>query len=154
MFQVIIMANAEKRLRFTSAVFHHLSAIKIQRALRAHWALESAKKQIHSVITIQVRRHNAIFFCQNQEVEQRVLIGFLASYSLYLIAMGESEAAETTVSGRQEEGGCGPESRATLVRSPPQGCVGHSASRAQIPPFEAPEESAARHYQSSGTTIL
>lgn len=61
-FQVIIMANAEKRLRFTSAVFHHLSAIKIQRALRAHWALESAKKQIHSVITIQVRRHNAIFF--------------------------------------------------------------------------------------------
>uniref|UniRef100_A0AAQ5YNQ3 Calponin-homology (CH) domain-containing protein n=1 Tax=Amphiprion ocellaris TaxID=80972 RepID=A0AAQ5YNQ3_AMPOC len=36
-----------------SSVFHHLSAIKIQRALRAHWALESAKRQIHSVITIQ-----------------------------------------------------------------------------------------------------
>ncbi|XP_022624787.1 abnormal spindle-like microcephaly-associated protein [Seriola dumerili] len=46
-------AKAEKRLRFTSAVFHHLSAIKIQRALRAHWALESAKRQIHSVITVQ-----------------------------------------------------------------------------------------------------
>ncbi|CAG5863219.1 unnamed protein product [Menidia menidia] len=46
-------ARAERRLRFTSAVFHHLSAIKIQRALRAHWALESAKRQIHSVISIQ-----------------------------------------------------------------------------------------------------
>lgn len=46
-------AKAEKRLRFTSAVFHHLSAIKIQRALRAHWALENAKRQIHSVVTIQ-----------------------------------------------------------------------------------------------------
>uniref|UniRef100_A0A3Q1B278 Calponin-homology (CH) domain-containing protein n=1 Tax=Amphiprion ocellaris TaxID=80972 RepID=A0A3Q1B278_AMPOC len=53
MFQVLVAVQAEKRLRFTSAVFHHLSAIKIQRALRAHWALESAKRQIHSVITIQ-----------------------------------------------------------------------------------------------------
>uniref|UniRef100_A0AAQ5YI81 Calponin-homology (CH) domain-containing protein n=1 Tax=Amphiprion ocellaris TaxID=80972 RepID=A0AAQ5YI81_AMPOC len=51
--QVLVAVQAEKRLRFTSAVFHHLSAIKIQRALRAHWALESAKRQIHSVITIQ-----------------------------------------------------------------------------------------------------
>ncbi|XP_008302621.1 LOW QUALITY PROTEIN: abnormal spindle-like microcephaly-associated protein [Stegastes partitus] len=51
--QVLEAARAERRLRFTSAVFHHLSAIKIQRALRAHWALESAKRQIHSVITIQ-----------------------------------------------------------------------------------------------------
>uniref|UniRef100_A0A3Q3F740 Abnormal spindle-like microcephaly-associated protein homolog n=1 Tax=Labrus bergylta TaxID=56723 RepID=A0A3Q3F740_9LABR len=46
-------ARAERRLRFTSALFHHLSAIKIQRALRAHWALESAKRQIHCVVTIQ-----------------------------------------------------------------------------------------------------
>ncbi|KAL6108354.1 aspm [Pungitius sinensis] len=46
-------ARAKRRLCFTSAVFHHLKAIKIQRALRAHWALESAKRQIHSVITIQ-----------------------------------------------------------------------------------------------------
>uniref|UniRef100_A0A8C2ZYF4 Assembly factor for spindle microtubules n=1 Tax=Cyclopterus lumpus TaxID=8103 RepID=A0A8C2ZYF4_CYCLU len=46
-------AAAERRRRFTSAVFHHLSAIKVQRALRAHWALESAKRQIHSVIAIQ-----------------------------------------------------------------------------------------------------
>ncbi|KAJ4943359.1 hypothetical protein JOQ06_005862 [Pogonophryne albipinna] len=51
--QVLERAKAERRLRFTSAVFYHLSAIKIQRALRFHWALESAKKQIHSVITIQ-----------------------------------------------------------------------------------------------------
>ncbi|XP_030584053.1 abnormal spindle-like microcephaly-associated protein isoform X2 [Archocentrus centrarchus] len=51
--QALEAARAERRLRFTSAVFHHLSAIKIQRALRAHWALESAKRQIHSVITIQ-----------------------------------------------------------------------------------------------------
>nr|XP_033478007.1 abnormal spindle-like microcephaly-associated protein [Epinephelus lanceolatus] len=51
--QVLESAKAERRLRFTSAVFHHLSAMKIQRALRAHWALESAKRQIHSVITIQ-----------------------------------------------------------------------------------------------------
>ncbi|XP_035863200.1 abnormal spindle-like microcephaly-associated protein isoform X1 [Sander lucioperca] len=51
--QVLERAKAERRLRFTSAIFHHLRAIKIQRALRAHWALESAKRQIHSVITIQ-----------------------------------------------------------------------------------------------------
>nr|XP_033937041.1 abnormal spindle-like microcephaly-associated protein isoform X4 [Pseudochaenichthys georgianus] len=51
--QVLERVKAERRLRFTSAVFYHLSAIKIQRALRSHWALESAKKQIHSVITIQ-----------------------------------------------------------------------------------------------------
>ncbi|XP_072244866.1 abnormal spindle-like microcephaly-associated protein [Leuresthes tenuis] len=51
--QVQELARAERRLHFTSAVFHHLNAIKIQRALRAHWALQSAKRQIHSVITIQ-----------------------------------------------------------------------------------------------------
>ncbi|XP_035509967.1 abnormal spindle-like microcephaly-associated protein [Morone saxatilis] len=51
--KVLEVAKAERRLRFTSAVFHHLKAVKIQRALRAHWALESAKRQIHSVITIQ-----------------------------------------------------------------------------------------------------
>uniref|UniRef100_H3D460 Assembly factor for spindle microtubules n=1 Tax=Tetraodon nigroviridis TaxID=99883 RepID=H3D460_TETNG len=45
--------KAAKRLRFTSAVFHHLSAIKIQRSLRAYWALKSARTQIQSVIVIQ-----------------------------------------------------------------------------------------------------
>lgn len=29
--------------------------MKIQRALRAHWALESGKRQIHCVLTIQVK---------------------------------------------------------------------------------------------------
>ncbi|KAM7409265.1 hypothetical protein PAMA_000966 [Pampus argenteus] len=51
--QVVEAVRTARRLRFTAAVFHHLSAVKIQRALRAHWALESAKRQIHSVITIQ-----------------------------------------------------------------------------------------------------
>ncbi|XP_031725631.1 abnormal spindle-like microcephaly-associated protein [Anarrhichthys ocellatus] len=51
--QVQERAKAERRLRFTSAVFYHLRAIKVQRALRARWALESAKRQIHSVITVQ-----------------------------------------------------------------------------------------------------
>ncbi|XP_071342367.1 abnormal spindle-like microcephaly-associated protein [Trachinotus anak] len=51
--QVLEAAKAAKRLRFTSAIFHHLTAIKIQRTLRAHWALELAKRQIHSVIAIQ-----------------------------------------------------------------------------------------------------
>ncbi|KAK5616335.1 hypothetical protein CRENBAI_014028 [Crenichthys baileyi] len=51
--QALEAAQAERRLRFTAVVFHHLSAIKIQRALRAHWALESAKRQVHSVVTVQ-----------------------------------------------------------------------------------------------------
>ncbi|XP_062252212.1 abnormal spindle-like microcephaly-associated protein [Platichthys flesus] len=51
--QALEAAMAERRLRFTSAVFHHLSAMKIQRALRAHWALESAKRQIHCVVAVQ-----------------------------------------------------------------------------------------------------
>ncbi|XP_051929492.1 abnormal spindle-like microcephaly-associated protein homolog [Hippocampus zosterae] len=46
-------ANARRRLHFAAAVYHHLSAIKIQRALRAHRALESAKRRIHSVVVIQ-----------------------------------------------------------------------------------------------------
>ncbi|KAL4635046.1 abnormal spindle-like microcephaly-associated protein [Arapaima gigas] len=46
-------AQASRRQRFTAFVYHHLCAIKIQRALRAHWALESAKKQLCSVIYIQ-----------------------------------------------------------------------------------------------------
>uniref|UniRef100_A0A672PJ10 Abnormal spindle-like microcephaly-associated protein homolog n=1 Tax=Sinocyclocheilus grahami TaxID=75366 RepID=A0A672PJ10_SINGR len=47
------MACAARRLRFTAAVYHHLCAIKIQRALRAHWALKSAKRKISSVLYIQ-----------------------------------------------------------------------------------------------------
>lgn len=48
------MQKAAKRLRFTSAVFHHLNAMKLQRALRAYWALKLARTQIQSVIMIQV----------------------------------------------------------------------------------------------------
>ncbi|XP_061635623.1 abnormal spindle-like microcephaly-associated protein [Phyllopteryx taeniolatus] len=51
--QELEAAKAQIRLRFAGAVYHHLSAIKIQRAWRAHWTLESAKRQIHSVIIIQ-----------------------------------------------------------------------------------------------------
>ncbi|CAL8347638.1 unnamed protein product [Gadus morhua 'NCC'] len=51
--QLLEAAKAEKRLRFIAAALHHISAMKIQRALRAHWALQSAKKEIHSVIAIQ-----------------------------------------------------------------------------------------------------
>lgn len=46
-------ASAERRVRFCAAVYHHLCAVRIQRALRSHWALQSAKRQITSVIFIQ-----------------------------------------------------------------------------------------------------
>ncbi|KAM9824658.1 abnormal spindle-like microcephaly-associated protein [Neosynchiropus ocellatus] len=45
--------EVQSRLRFTAAVFHHLKAIKIQRAMRRHWALESAKAQVSYVVVIQ-----------------------------------------------------------------------------------------------------
>ncbi|XP_051551032.1 abnormal spindle-like microcephaly-associated protein homolog isoform X3 [Myxocyprinus asiaticus] len=44
---------AARRHHFTAAVYHHLCAIKIQRAVRAHWALKSAKRQISLVLYIQ-----------------------------------------------------------------------------------------------------
>ncbi|XP_071202466.1 abnormal spindle-like microcephaly-associated protein [Salvelinus alpinus] len=46
-------ASAERRVRFCAAVYHHRCAVRIQRALRSHWALQSAKRQITSVIFIQ-----------------------------------------------------------------------------------------------------
>ncbi|XP_077450851.1 abnormal spindle-like microcephaly-associated protein [Stigmatopora argus] len=46
-------ATVKKRLCFAGAVFHHLCAIKIQRALRTYWTLKTAKTHIHSVIIIQ-----------------------------------------------------------------------------------------------------
>uniref|UniRef100_G3NR41 Assembly factor for spindle microtubules n=1 Tax=Gasterosteus aculeatus aculeatus TaxID=481459 RepID=G3NR41_GASAC len=52
-FQEQQRARAKRRLCFTAAVFHHLRAIKIQRALRAHWARESAKRKLPPSITIQ-----------------------------------------------------------------------------------------------------
>nr|XP_023650446.1 abnormal spindle-like microcephaly-associated protein [Paramormyrops kingsleyae] len=46
-------AQARRVKCFSAAAYHHLCAIKIQRAVRAHWALESARKQMSSVICIQ-----------------------------------------------------------------------------------------------------
>ncbi|KAJ8376190.1 hypothetical protein SKAU_G00067700 [Synaphobranchus kaupii] len=46
-------AQARRRQRFSAAVYHNLCAMKIQRGLRAHWALKSAKRQLHYVIYIQ-----------------------------------------------------------------------------------------------------
>ncbi|XP_067086593.1 abnormal spindle-like microcephaly-associated protein [Osmerus mordax] len=51
--RVLAAAAAGRRLRFSAAVFHHLCAVRIQKALRAHWALQSARRQIHSVVRIQ-----------------------------------------------------------------------------------------------------
>ncbi|KAL1022839.1 hypothetical protein UPYG_G00033110 [Umbra pygmaea] len=51
--QLRVEASGQRRLRFCAAVYHHLCAVRIQRALRAHWALESAKRQISSVICVQ-----------------------------------------------------------------------------------------------------
>lgn len=65
--------------------------------------------------------------------------------------MGESEAAEETVSGGQEEGGYCPASSQELVRSSPQSCICHPAGRPEIPPSQAPEEGSTGHCQSSGT---
>ncbi|XP_036443214.1 abnormal spindle-like microcephaly-associated protein [Colossoma macropomum] len=46
-------ASAVRRHRFIAAAYHNLCAVRIQRALRAHWALKAAKRQISSVIYIQ-----------------------------------------------------------------------------------------------------
>ncbi len=72
---------------------------------------------------------------------------------LFFLAMGESEAAEETLSGGQEEGRYSPESDEALVSSSPQSCVCHPAGRLQIPSSEAPAEGSTGHYQSSGTTV-
>uniref|UniRef100_UPI00398F6964 abnormal spindle-like microcephaly-associated protein n=1 Tax=Pristiophorus japonicus TaxID=55135 RepID=UPI00398F6964 len=44
---------AEKKLCFTAAVYHHICAIKIQRAYRGYMALKHANGKINSVICIQ-----------------------------------------------------------------------------------------------------
>ncbi|NXL61371.1 ASPM protein, partial [Chordeiles acutipennis] len=43
----------KRLLYFTAAVYHHISAIKIQRAYRIHLILKSAQKQMSSVLIIQ-----------------------------------------------------------------------------------------------------
>uniref|UniRef100_A0A8D2NAL4 Calponin-homology (CH) domain-containing protein n=1 Tax=Zonotrichia albicollis TaxID=44394 RepID=A0A8D2NAL4_ZONAL len=44
----------KRLLYFTAAVYHHISAIKIQRAFRLHLTLKLAETQISSVVVIQV----------------------------------------------------------------------------------------------------
>ncbi|XP_049321864.1 abnormal spindle-like microcephaly-associated protein [Astyanax mexicanus] len=62
-------ANALRRQRFTAAAYHHLCAVRIQRALRTHWALKAAKKQISSVIYVQ--RWFKAKFQRKRYLEQR-----------------------------------------------------------------------------------
>ncbi|XP_060733700.1 abnormal spindle-like microcephaly-associated protein isoform X2 [Tachysurus vachellii] len=61
--------EAARRHRFTAAAYHHLCVLRIQRALRVHWALKAAKKQISSVIYIQ--RRFLAKFQRRRYLEQR-----------------------------------------------------------------------------------
>ncbi|NXU52506.1 ASPM protein, partial [Turnix velox] len=47
------ISEQKRLLHFAAAAYHHLSAIKIQRAYRVHYTLKLAQKQISSVLTIQ-----------------------------------------------------------------------------------------------------
>ncbi|NXN91306.1 ASPM protein, partial [Rhinopomastus cyanomelas] len=51
--KMISRQRRERLLRFTAAAYHHLSAMKIQRAYRMHRALTLAQTQVSSVLTIQ-----------------------------------------------------------------------------------------------------
>lgn len=57
--------------------------------------------------------------------------------------MGESEAAEETVSGGQKEGGYTPETNQTLVGSSPRRRLRRPAGCPEIPSSQAPEEGSA-----------
>lgn len=158
-------AKAEKRLRFTSAVFHHLSAIKIQRALRAHRALENAKRQIHCVVTIQVQlvtsqspfRKNILMHLKKKK-KKKMHIGeklsenplFFCLFLSFLVAVGESEASEEMLPGRQAQGADGPASGQALAGAPPPSRECHPAGRPEVPPPQAPEDVRTRRRQSSG----
>uniref|UniRef100_A0AAY5K8C3 Calponin-homology (CH) domain-containing protein n=1 Tax=Esox lucius TaxID=8010 RepID=A0AAY5K8C3_ESOLU len=48
-----LVMDINAKMRLCAAVYHHLCAVRIQRALRAHRALQSAKRQITSVIFVQ-----------------------------------------------------------------------------------------------------
>uniref|UniRef100_A0A3B4C9Z9 Calponin-homology (CH) domain-containing protein n=1 Tax=Pygocentrus nattereri TaxID=42514 RepID=A0A3B4C9Z9_PYGNA len=65
-------ARAVRRQRFIAAAYHHLCAVRIQRALRAHWALKAAKKQISSVVYIQrwfrAKLHRKRYLEQRQKI--------------------------------------------------------------------------------------
>ncbi|XP_053490536.1 abnormal spindle-like microcephaly-associated protein isoform X2 [Ictalurus furcatus] len=64
--------EAARRQRFAAAAYHHLCAVRIQRALRAHCALNAAKKQISSVIYIQrwflARLQRKQYLAQRQKI--------------------------------------------------------------------------------------
>ncbi|KAG2461745.1 ASPM protein, partial [Polypterus senegalus] len=57
LIQIIEQNQAEKRMRFSAAAYHHMSAIKIQRNFRAYLVLKRAQQQIHSIICIQEVRN-------------------------------------------------------------------------------------------------
>ncbi|XP_043936192.1 abnormal spindle-like microcephaly-associated protein [Protopterus annectens] len=45
--------QADRRLHFTAAAYHHLCAVRIQRTYRAYSTLKRARSQMHSIIFIQ-----------------------------------------------------------------------------------------------------
>ena len=79
---------------------------------------------------------------------------FLKMIPLFVVvAMGESDAAEETVSGGPEERGDSPASDQVLVGPSPPSCVRHPADRQELPPSQAPEEGSAGDCPSSGTAV-
>ncbi|KAL2090377.1 hypothetical protein ACEWY4_015065 [Coilia grayii] len=68
--------DAQRRLRFSAAVHHHVCAIRLQRAFRAHRALKAARTQMHSVLYIQVRVCACVCVCVR--VCARVCVRLLA----------------------------------------------------------------------------
>ncbi|XP_061859536.1 abnormal spindle-like microcephaly-associated protein [Colius striatus] len=73
----------KRLLYFTAAAYHHISAIKIQRAYRIHLILKLAQKQISSVIIIQrwfrARMQQKTFLRDYRRISQlqRVIRGWL-----------------------------------------------------------------------------
>lgn len=54
LLQISEQKQKKRLLYFTAAVYHHMSAIKIQRVYRIHLILKLARNQISSVLIIQV----------------------------------------------------------------------------------------------------
>lgn len=54
LLQISEQKQKKRLLYFAAAAYHHISAIKIQRAYRIHLTLKLAKTQISSVLIIQV----------------------------------------------------------------------------------------------------
>ncbi|XP_075040271.1 abnormal spindle-like microcephaly-associated protein [Mixophyes fleayi] len=81
--QVAQLKRERQLLRFSSAVHHHLCAVKIQRCFRAHLVLKRARKQIDHVIYIQrwyrsrVQRRNYLISQQKIIALQTVVRAWL-----------------------------------------------------------------------------